>query len=65
MLKTLNGEDINAEDLISYALKFKKEANGKYSYYVETQRQNIKAIFDANGIKYDENKIEEILRKLC
>ena len=65
MLKTLNGEDIDAEDLISYALKFKKEANGKYSYYVETQRENIKAIFDANGIKYDENKIEEILRKLC
>ena len=65
VLKNLQGQDINADDLIHFAMEFKREAKGKYSYYVETQRQNIKAIFDANGIKYDENKIEEILRKLC
>ena len=65
VLKNLHGEDINADDLIHFAMDFKKEARGKFNYYIETQRQNIKAIFDANGIKYDESKIEEILRKLC
>ena len=65
MLKNLQGEDINADDLIHFAMDAKREAKGKDNYYVRTQRQNIKAIFDANGIKYDESKIEEILRKLC
>ena len=65
MLKTTKGENINADTLISFAMQAKKEASGKSNYFIATQRENIKGIFDANGIKYDEKKIDEILRKLC
>ncbi len=65
VLKNRAGNDLTADSLISFAVNAKENMKGTNPDWVKDQKDKTKALFEANGIKYSDDKINEIVRKLC